>query len=134
MVADPKAWRAAALKQRKLERTVAQVRVKYLPKPLSTTIASSTSTTPPSLASEHTKRFLRRKRGKWRQSPKGSSVRKGPTKSSDKSSDKSSNKSYHGKDSSSSYSSNDTEPMVIRESEEYIASLTTTFEAKDQSR
>lgn len=45
-----------------------------------------------------------------------------PDKTSSKSSDESSEKSYHGRDSSSSYSSHDTELIDVRESEEYIAS------------
>lgn len=45
-----------------------------------------------------------------------------PDKASSKSSDESSEKSYHGRDSSSSYSSHDTELIDIRESEQYIAS------------
>lgn len=45
-----------------------------------------------------------------------------PDKASSESSDESSEKSYQRRDSSSSYSSHDTEPMDIRESEKYIAS------------
>ena len=55
--------------------------------------------------------------------PPNGSPGKASDKSSEESSDEPSDKSYHGEDSSASYSSSDdTEPMGVRESKEYINS------------
>ena len=54
--------------------------------------------------------------------PPDGSPDKASDKPSEESSDEPSDRSYHGEDSSTSYSSDDTEPIDIRESEEYIKS------------
>ena len=54
--------------------------------------------------------------------PPDGSPDKASDKPSEESSDEPSDRSYHGEDSSTSYSSDDTEPIDIREPEEYIKS------------